>query len=167
MILRLALASDAASLVMMRADTDLQHLLMATPSTDVPADRLADTQAWLDRRSAAGWFRIVLDDEGQTVGFAQITEIHNKNRLGWLGISLLPTARGKGLATRALAKTENAAKNELGLRKLLLQVRADNLPASRLYDNSEWHLVGCLRAQYDDGTMLHDAFVYEKLLDAV
>jgi len=160
------MASDAATFVPMRSDNALQHLLMANPVAHAPADHLFETKAWLERRDAAGWFRVVLDDSGGIAGFVQIAEIHHKNRFGWLGIALLSAARGKGLALRVLAETERVAKDELGLRKLLLQLRADNLAALRLYGRAGWHRVGCLRAHYDDGVTLHDALVFEKLLES-
>ena len=160
-LLRPAAAGDAAALSVLRADRLLQHLLMANPDPVPPTDPVAEAQAWIDRRTVAGFFRVI-DSGNGAEGFVQISDIHHKNRLGWLGIALLPGARGMGLGARALAAAEQAATTELGLRKLLLQVRADNATALALYDRSGWRRAGLLTAQYDDGAALHDAVICEK-----
>lgn len=162
-VLRPVAPGDAAALVALRVDLPLQHLLMANPDFDLPADPLAETTEWITRREAQGWFRVI--DAGQGAeGFAQIAEIHRRNRLGWLGLALLPQARGRGLGTRALAEAETAAASELGLRKLLLQVRSDNAAARALYDRAGWRRAGMLLAQYDDGAHRHDVLILEKAL---
>ncbi len=162
-LLRPAGPADAAALAALRADRALQHLLMANPDPAPPADPVAEAAAWIVRREGAGWFRVIDDGTG-ALGFVQISDIHRKNRFGWLGLALLPAARGRGLGARALAAAEAAARDELGLRKVLLQVRADNGAALALYDRASWHRVGTLRAQYDDGAALHDVVICEKAL---
>lgn len=138
---------------------------MANPA-DAPVDAAADAADWIARRQKAGWFRVIDSGPGAS-GFVQVTDVHHKNRFGWLGIALLPEARGGGLGAVALAEAEDAAAGELGLRKLLLQVRADNAVALRLYDHAGWRRAGHLIAQYDDGTTLHDVLILEKALTPV
>ncbi len=162
-MLRRAAPGDAAALVALRIDRPLQHLLMANPDPDRPADPLADTTDWIARREAQGWFQVIDAGHG-VIGFAQVAEIHRRNRFGWLGLALVPEARGRGLAARALAETEAAAASDLGLRKLLLQVRADNAAALALYDRAGWRRAGLLLAQYDDGARSHDVLILEKAL---
>jgi RimJ/RimL family protein N-acetyltransferase len=164
-LLRPAAPGDAVALVALREDHALQHLLMANPEgkTAQSAVALANAQNWISRRESVGWFRVIDAGEGG-VGFVQIADIHHKNRYGWLGIALLPSCRGNGIGALAMAAAERAAVAELGLRKLLLQVRADNLNALALYDRAGWRRVGILAAHYDDGTTLHDAVIYEKAL---
>lgn len=163
--MRQAIAADAGALAALRADRALQHLLMANPGA-APADPVADAADWIARRQNAGWFRVIDSGQGAS-GFVQVTDVHHRNRFGWLGIALLADARGGGLGALALAQTERAAADELGLRKLLLQVRADNAVALRLYDRAGWRRAGHLIAQYDDGTALHDVLILEKALAPV
>ena len=61
---------------------------------------------------------------------------------------------------------EAVARNDLGLFKLLLQVRSDNAQAIKLYERADWRLVGHLEAHYHDGEERHDAAIYEKVLAA-
>lgn len=162
-LLRPSVPGDAAALSRLRSDLELQHLLMANPEHDLPVDPVTEAAAWITRREGAGWFRVIDAGHGG-VGFVQISDIHHKNRFGWLGIALLPAERCKGLGFRALAEAEALSTRELGLRKLLLQVRADNVAASTLYRRSGWRHVGEMLAHYDDGRRLHDVAVHEKVL---
>jgi RimJ/RimL family protein N-acetyltransferase len=157
--------TDAASLLQMRSNTVLQHLLMANPADVTDDNELAKTSNWIKRRMAHGWFKIIEDDALTVSGFAQIYDIHHKNRFGWLGLGLLPLARGKGLGVRALVEIERAARIDLKLRKLLLHVRSDNRTAIALYDRSGGRRVGVLYAHYDDGTTTYDVILFEKQLD--
>jgi len=163
-VLRLVECRDLPRLAALRADVGLQHLLMANPAEPTVADPLAELYDWVKRREAAGVFRIIAGRADEALGFLQIADIHRKNRLGWLGIALLPEARGAGNGRAALAEAEALAFSDTGLRKLILIVRADNGPAIALYDSAGWRKVGHLEAQYDDGRVLHDALVFEKLL---
>jgi RimJ/RimL family protein N-acetyltransferase len=163
-VLRRAVNQDLACISGLRADTALQHLLLANPGTRPADDLLEDAAAWVLKREAAGFFRIVVDADDEAVGFTQIFDIHGKNRFGWLSIALLPQARRRGLGAAALAATEQAAQSELDLRKILLQVRIDNAAAIRLYERAHWRRSGHLQKHYDDGGALYDVFIYEKLL---
>ena len=162
-VLRRAMPADALALVALRVDLPLQHLLMANPDTGRPEHPLAETTAWIARREAQGWFRVIDNGQGAQ-GFVQIAEIHRRNRFGWLGLALLPRARGQGLGTRALGQAEAAASDTLGLHKLILQVRADNMAAIALYDRAGWRVVGTLLSHYDDGARRHDALIMEKAM---
>lgn len=162
-LLRPAVPGDAAALSRLRSDQALQHLLMANPDPVPPANPVAEAAAWIARREGAGWFRVIDAGTG-ALGFVQISDIHRRNRFGCLGLALLPDGRGRGLGSCALSEAERLAVTELGLRKLLLQVRADNAAAIAIYDRAGWRRVGTLQAQYDDGTHLHDALICEKPL---
>ena len=70
----------------------------------------------------------------------------------------------RGVGRAALSAAEVVAKNELGLFKLLLQVRSDNSRAITLYERAGWRFVGRLVAHYYDGRERHDVLVYEKVL---
>lgn len=157
-------AEDGPAIAALRADQALQHLLMANPGALPHEQPLQEAIAWVRRREAAGFFRIIASEVDAAVGFGQISDIHRKNRFGYLGISLLPAARGQGIGRAAMAALEAAARDELGLRKLLLQVRSDNTPALKLYDAVGWRRAGLLSSQYDDGERVHDVILLERML---
>jgi RimJ/RimL family protein N-acetyltransferase len=144
----------------MRADTALQHMLLANP----PPGGDGDVPGWIARREAGGRLWAIADAETDAcLGFVQLADINRKNALGWLGIALAPQARGRGLGRAAMASLEDEAR-AMGLRKLLLQVRTDNPGAIALYERAGFARAGVLRRHYDDGERLHDVLVMERLL---
>ena len=136
-------------------------MLLAYPDGAADADAVA---AWLARREAAGALRIVADDGGAALGFVQLHDIHRRGGHAMLAIALLPEARGRGVGRAALDALHDLARREFGLRKLMLEVRADNAAAIALYQAMGYRTVGTLRAHYDDGARLHDVCVMERLL---
>lgn len=163
-VLRLATSQDMALIAELRSDLALQHMLMAHPASQPAKHPIEDAFAWVKKREAAGFFRIVAAADHTALGFVQIFDIHHKNRLGWISIALTPKARGAGMGAAGLTALEQAAISDLGLRKLLLQVRADNGTAISLYDRAKWRRAGCLVDHYDDGASCHDVLIYEKIL---
>jgi RimJ/RimL family protein N-acetyltransferase len=163
-MLRLVEPQDFPCICTIRADRTLQHMLMANPDADAKADPVLDAQEWVERRQRAGLFRVIARSLEPGIGFAQISDIHHKNRFGWMGIALLPAARGQGVGHLALLELEALAVKVMGLRKLLLQVRSDNTAAIALYNRAGWQQAGIFKAHYDDGETLHDVFIFEKIL---
>jgi RimJ/RimL family protein N-acetyltransferase len=163
-MLRAATLKDAETFVPLRSDVGAQHLLMANPPSSPVNDPLVDAQDWIKRRDANGWFRVISGQDGVAAGFTQIFDIHHKNRTGWFGIALLPSARGKGLASITMTEIEQAARIELELHKLILYIRSDNTASLRLFDRVEWPQVGRLREHNEDGENRHDVIVYERIL---
>ena len=59
------------------------------------------------------------------------------------------------------------ARDHLGLRKLMLQVRTDNQIALYLYASIGYRMVGHLKQHYFDGNHYHDVTMMEMLLETV
>ncbi|MEH7879273.1 GNAT family protein [Rhizobium laguerreae] len=148
----------------MRRDLSLQALLLTIP------DGLDETtlRAWVARRKAeiGGMFRIIVDTAcGEAVGFIQVNSVHRKNRTGYGGICLAAKARNKGLGQAALRELIKVAGNELGLIKLLSEVRADNLAALRAHLSVGYRLVGTLENHFTDSKgKLYNVFLLECVL---
>ena len=66
-------------------------------------------------------------------------------------MALVAGAQGQGVGGKALELLIAHARAALGLRKLLLEVRADNAIAIRLYSAAELNQVGVLKNHYYDG----------------
>lgn len=162
LVLREASMEDAEALSVLRGDIALQHVLMAHPIPIDPAVLVAQTAEWIKRRKDGDWFRII-SFGAEPIGFVQLTNIHRKNRSAWLGIAIVQASQGKHYGKAALAETELAARYQLGLRKLMLEVRSDNHRAIHLYTQSGWRKVGTFLAHYDDGDAKHDVIVMEKI----
>jgi putative acetyltransferase len=156
---------DLPMLFELRRDLALQALLLTVPE----ATDDASLHSWVERRQKdpGGIFRIAEDAaNGQAVGYVQIGNVHRRNRVGYAGVCLAASARGRGLGQATLAHLIDIAAGELGLVKLLSEVRADNFAALRYNLLLGFRIVGTLRKHFVDGNgTAHDVLVLERLLD--
>jgi RimJ/RimL family protein N-acetyltransferase len=153
--------SDFDVLAALRRDTALWHTLLAYPPSEPPA--APEVRDWIARRSGepGGGFLVVADDQNRPIGFVQVMEVHRRGRLGKIGIALAHEARRKGLGGMALSQLLTYAHDTLGLRKLLLEVRADNSAAIALFSAAGFSRVGVMRAHYSEGGDYHDVALME------
>ena len=165
--LRPLCAADAEHIAPLLADTQAQHLLLAYPPQ--AGQPVRDVDQWLQRRCDGGDLIAfaIIDHNGGFCGFVQISERHRRGRFGWLGMMLSPQCRGRGLGGAALDLLMTRAAREFDLRKMLLQVRADNLPAIRLYRRRKFREVGTLASHYFDGAQHFDVIVMERFIQDV
>lgn len=73
-------------------------------------------------------------------------------------IGVLPEYEGYGFG-RAMLEQMHARARELGAERILLEVRADNPRAQRLYERNGYRQIHVRRRYYDDGT---DAIIMER-----
>jgi RimJ/RimL family protein N-acetyltransferase len=150
--LRAPSAEDAAMLLELRNDVDLQRSLLAHPR---PNDEGA-VQEWIARRQSesSSRFFIVADaasDHG--VGFVQVIAIDEISGHGELGICIHPDYQARGYGSSALEEIESLLATSMGLRKLILQVDAKNSEARDLYARHGYRKVGVLQDHYVDGDL--------------
>ena len=124
-----------------------------------PSDRL-------DRRNFRHAIRsptmvcLVAGGAGEVLGYA-IVERRRTSSAGRLtSIAVAPAAAGAGLGQRLLGEAEATAR-AAGLKRLRLEVRADNRAARKLYDRAGYRLVETLDDYYENGAA---ALRYEKAL---
>ena len=154
---------DLAVLAPLRNDVALQQLLLSTPRPN-PEHRV---EAWVRARSEdpQGAFFVVAAAEGDgCLGFAQLTHLDPWNGTAELGLCLSGEHRGRGFGAEALGLVEGYAASVLGVRKLMLSVRADNARARRLYERAGYRVAGCWSAHFFAGGAFHDVELREKLL---
>ncbi len=155
---------DLPLLFELRRDLPLQSLLLTVP--DALDD--ASLRAWVARRreDPGGMFRMIVDTAaGEAIGYTQVSQVHRKNRTGYGGISLAGKARGRGLGQATLRELVRVAREELGLIKLLSEVRVDNFAALRLNLSVGYRVVGTLEAHFTDSLGdTHDVLLLERKL---
>lgn len=146
----------------MRCDREIQDCLLAHPS-----ERGAtDAEEWVQRRLQQGRLWVIADGgDGRAIGFVQLTRQHFVDRYAYFGIALARCEIGKGHGRSAMTALINLARCELKLRKLLLEVRADNARACNLYADLGFRAVGRFLDHYFDGSRLHDVIAMELLLE--
>ena len=140
------------------SNLELQRLLLGAYNEDQ-----IDFKAWIARRSSDIYFRHIILNENELVGYVQFVDFHKNNKTGYLGICLRENFRNSGFGTQALKLTFIDLKKELGVRKVLLKVRKGN-PAIFLYEKLGFERVGELKNEYYDGSKYWNVIIYEKFI---
>jgi RimJ/RimL family protein N-acetyltransferase len=92
----------------------------------------ADAEGWiaaaeLDRQADRAIDWLAVDAEGEVVASIAVQDIRAGQGIGEIGYWVAPTARGRGIATRAVRLAADWALAELGLRTLELLAHEDNV----------------------------------------
>lgn len=135
-------------------------LQLPYPSLEMWRRRLAET--------AAGRYNLVAVVEGRVVGQLGLnTYPHHPRRVhaASLGMGVHDDWQGRGVGSALLGACIELADKWLNLRRLELEVYADNEPAIRLYERHGFEREGCLRAHaFRDGRYV-DAYAMARLRD--
>lgn len=161
--IRPVIEADFEVLAEIRRDTEMQGLLMAIPdATDDDAIR-----DWISRRSgeAGGAFRVLVETStNKALGYIQISGIHRRNRTGYGGIAVSKRAALPGLGRVAMQYLVTMAREELGLAKLLAEIRQDNVTAIQLNTLFGYRIVGTLEQHFQGPEQTYDVVLLERLL---
>ncbi|MEU2385796.1 GNAT family protein [Streptomyces sp. NPDC012461] len=145
----------------LRGTTDPDFLRWNTrlePATDRAAARAAlRGRARRDADGSTASFRVMDAADGTTLGHIGLNEIHPVLGHARVGYWILPEARGRGVATRALLLTARWALTELGLHRLELGHVVGHEASCRIAERCGFPLEGTLRgALFESGR--RDAF---------
>ena len=140
------------------SNLELQRLLLGANNEDQ-----IDFKAWISRRSSDIYFRNIILNENELVGYVQFVDFHKNNKTGYLGICLREKFRNSGFGTQTLKLTFIDLKEQLEVRKVLLKVRKGN-PAVFLYEKLGFERVGELKNEYYDGSKYWNVVIYEKFI---
>ena len=103
---------------------------------------------------------LVADDGGILLGYVAVHRRRGSALAHLASIAVRPDLAGQGLGSRLLAAAEAQALRH-NCDRVVLEVRAENGAAQRLYDRAGYRRVRILEDYYEDGTA---AFRYEKAL---
>tara|TARA_B100000674_G_scaffold390055_1_gene333883 strand:- start:47 stop:541 length:495 start_codon:yes stop_codon:yes gene_type:complete len=140
------------------SNLELQRLLLGANNEDQ-----IDFKSWIARRSCDTYFRHIIINDNELIGYVQFVDFHKNNKTGYLGICLKDKFRNSGFGTQALKLTFTDLKEELGVRKVLLKVRKGN-PAIFLYEKLGFERAGELKNEYYDGSRYWNVIIYEKFI---
>ncbi|MGI5394323.1 GNAT family N-acetyltransferase [Streptomyces sp. CA-251251] len=109
------------------------------------------------REGRSASFRITDEENGTALGHIGVNEINLPLKLARIGYWVLPEARGRGVATRALLLASRWAFAELGLHRLELGHAARHAASCRVAERGGYAYEGLLRgAMFEAGR--HDTF---------
>ncbi len=110
-------------------------------------------------------YSLVAIIEGRIIGMADVAPFNRprRNHAGAIGISVHANWQGKGVGKELMRAIVNLADNWLNLKRLELEVYADNEAAIRLYERFGFEVEGRLRQHaYRDGQYV-DSIVMGRL----
>ncbi|WP_051357274.1 GNAT family N-acetyltransferase [Azorhizobium doebereinerae] len=163
-IFRPPVDADFAALAEMRRDPRMQAMLMSIPDrTDDEAVR-----HWIARRVSepGGLFRVISEAQAQQVlGFIQVSEVNARDRFGYGAVAVSHHCRLPGVALLAMRELMRSARSELGLLKLMAEIRADNTDAIRMNHLCGYKTIGTLESHFVDAAeQRHDVILLQRAL---
>lgn len=124
-----------------------------------PADPWPAETFWSELAQHPTRYYLVAEVEGELVGYAGLQVVGSQADVQTLAVT--PPRQGQGLGARLLAELVAAA-GRRGARAVLLEVRAGNEVAQRLYRRAGFERIATRRGYYRSG---EDALVLRLRLD--
>lgn len=155
--------ADIPQLLPLRNDVPTQLQLMTRPRPN----SAASVRDWLigkSKQSEVVLFVIASQADDAVLGYLQLNHIDAVNRHASLGICLASFAQGQGHGRAACEAAFAYASETLCLRKITLEVLAENTRAIALYEKLEFRHVGRLNAHYLQDNRWHDVVLMERML---
>lgn len=146
------------------ADPDVRRFtrIPVSPAPDFPEQWLAGYLAGRRDGTKIG-FAVVEDATGEQLGMAVAPAIQPEAATAELGYVVAAGARGRGVATRALALLTEWALTELGAERLELRISADNEASKRVAERCGYVREGVLRSLYVKDGLREDTEVWSRL----
>ncbi|MGI5504960.1 GNAT family N-acetyltransferase [Lentzea sp. CA-135723] len=123
-------------------------------------DSLAAAEDWIAlltaRREDDVAYSFAVLESGVPVGNVAVSSVERRHLTGWISYWVLEEARGRGLATRACRAVSEFAFDELGLFRLELAHRVDNVASCRVAKGAGYAVEGVERAR-----LLYDGVRYD------
>ena len=122
-------------------------------------DAWAEPTWWAELAGRPRRDYVVLTDADGILGYAGLD--HGGDVADVMTVAVAPRGQGRGIGGRLLDELERRARSR-GAASVLLEVRADNDAARRLYARAGYELLSTRRRYYQPGDV--DALVMRKLL---
>lgn len=144
---------DAETFSRWSEDGEYRRLADTDAPRPLPADYFSDGDQTAEPLPGAYQFRVRTLADDRLVGFVAVFSIEWPNSHGWVAVGIGdPADRGQGFGKEAVTLALRFAFHELGLRRLSLDVIANNLPAIALYRSLGFREEGKMRERvYRDG----------------
>jgi RimJ/RimL family protein N-acetyltransferase len=105
----------------------------------------------------------IRSSEGSFLGFAAVVDLDLEHREGEIGYMVVPAARGRGVARRALELLTRWGFGELGLLRLELRIDVENSASALVAERSGYQRDGVLRNVHFKEGLRCDLAVWSRL----
>ena len=151
--------AGSAATVRPARESDLEALV-AVEEAAFTGDR-SERRAFRHAIRSGTMSLLVLPGPDGIEGYATLERRRGSSLARLTSIAVRPDSAGAGLG-RTLLEAAEAEARAHGCLRLRLEVRADNVPAQRLYDHAGYRRFKVIEDYYEDGTA---AWRYEKALE--
>lgn len=121
-----------------------------------------DLRAYIDATTGDiyrdGQLRLIIEQDGQTLGCVDLFDFDPRNRRAAIGMYIAPESRGKGVGKEALRILEEYAFDHLNLRVLYAVISTKNIACTALYRDAGYQSSSPLPAWTLEG----DAIIWTK-----
>jgi RimJ/RimL family protein N-acetyltransferase len=124
-------------------------------------------RTWLERYDqgdgARAGFAVVDEATGEFLGMAALVRVDPEGREAEAGYIVAPSARGRGVAVRALVLLTNWAFDELGLERIELRITPENTASIKVAERAGYVSEGVLRSVHFKQGLRTDLAIYSRL----
>lgn len=157
-------ADDASALVLSLNDPDIARWTrVPSPYTRADADLFIAQRALRLARGEALTLAIASGAGGEPLGSIALKVTSPENARGELGYLVFPTARGAGIATRAVRLLSRYGFERGGLERLEIYTATGNAASQRVAERSGFTPEGVLRSYFEDKGRRDDMVVWSLL----
>jgi RimJ/RimL family protein N-acetyltransferase len=158
--LRPWLPSDSSVVVSAYADPDIRQWHMRSMTNEEATDWIAHWPSRWRAESGAGWAVL---DEGKVAGQISLRTLDLSQGCGEVSYWVLPTARGRRVAPRALVTLSEWSFGTLGLHRIELNHSTVNRPSCRVAWHAGFLPEGTKRAEARHADGWHDMHLHARL----
>ncbi|WP_375475849.1 GNAT family N-acetyltransferase [uncultured Jatrophihabitans sp.] len=158
--LRPWLASDAPAVAAAYADEAIQRWHVRSLTDDEAAGWVSDWARGWAAETAAGW---AVADGDTLVGRTTFRPLDLHDGTGVAGYWVVPAARGRGVAVRALSAVTTWMFGELGFHRMTLLHSTGNPASCRVAERAGYPLEGIQRGQALHADGWHDMHLHARL----
>jgi [ribosomal protein S5]-alanine N-acetyltransferase len=136
---------------------------LTRPACASVAETIAMLRAWMGRGDDINW-TIAESLDGAALGRVSVYP-RGKNNVWDAACMIVPAARGRNLAARALALALEEAFEALGARRITADIDPDNQASIRVFEKLGFTLEARLRGEWEMHIGVRDSMIYGLLKD--
>lgn len=134
------------------------------PARKTEVQTLAQIRRWTDGCEDTSW-AVIDEPAGPCLGRVAAYRPGEDAEVWEVACMILPAARGRGLARRALTQALDYTFEAKGARRIFADIDPDNIPSKRTFEKLGFRFEGRLRALWKTHIGVRDTLLYALLRD--